>query len=169
MSTRNKIGFFLILVSLIALYPGLSRPMLTLEVAPTLPLLGKTTFYEQTQSVMESIRFLYEHNNKFVAFLILFFSVTVPVIKAVLLLITLFISSIKYRPEMFQFVSAIGKWSMADVFVVGIFIAFLATGSNESINAYLHDGFYYFLAYCIISIAAIQVIEIKPKLLIKAA
>jgi paraquat-inducible protein A len=55
----------------------------------------------------------------------------------------------------------ISKWSMADVFVVGVFLSFLATRSNKDINAWLHDGFYFFLAYCLISILATQIMDIE--------
>jgi len=58
-------------------------------------------------------------------------------------------------------VSAIGKWSMADVFVVGVFLAYLATASEESISAEVFDGFYYFTAYCIISILGIQIMDLR--------
>ena len=161
MSKRNKVALLLIIISLIVLYPGLFNPIITIEIAPVLPIIGKTTFYEQTQSVVESIRFLYNHNNRFVAFLILFFSVMVPVTKAILLLLVLFIQHLRYRPKVYAFVSAISKWSMADVFVVGVFMAFLSTTSTSAVNAYLHSGFYYFLAYCIISIASVQVMLVK--------
>jgi hypothetical protein len=49
---------------------------------------------------------------------------------------------------------------MADVFVVGIFIAFLSTQSNNNINAVLLPGFNYFVAYCILSLAGIQLVQI---------
>ena len=48
-------------------------------------------------------------------------------------------------------------------FVVGVLIAYLSTGSDENVNAYLHSGFYYFTAYCIVSIAAVQIIRIGGK------
>ena len=44
---------------------------------------------------------------------------------------------------------------MADVFVVGIMLAFLATRSDDNIEAKLHEGFYYFLAYCMLSILSV--------------
>ena len=50
---------------------------------------------------------------------------------------------------------------MADVFVVGVLLAFLATKSDDGIDAKLHEGFYYFLAYCIISILATQLLKIE--------
>jgi uncharacterized paraquat-inducible protein A len=55
----------------------------------------------------------------------------------------------------------VGKWSMADVFVVGIFIAFLAGQANPNMHAALHHGFYWFLAYCLISILSSQVLRLN--------
>ncbi len=48
---------------------------------------------------------------------------------------------------------------MADVFIVGLFVAFLSTSSEDNISANLHAGFYYFLSYCIISILAFQLYD----------
>jgi len=84
----------------------------------------------------------------------------VPILKAVLLLIVIFIPQFPRRIGIYNFVHIIGKWSMADVFVVGVLIAYLGTQSNTNIEATLHSGFYYFLAYCLISLAAIQIIKI---------
>jgi len=53
---------------------------------------------------------------------------------------------------------------MADVFVVAIFVAYLAAnGIRESralvdFNSSLGVGFYYFLGYCLVSIAATQLL-----------
>ena len=96
-----------------------------------------------------------------VAILILLFSVIVPIIKAILLLIVLFTKNLATRKNLYGFVRAIGKWSMADVFVVGVFLAFLATKSNDGFHAEIHQGFYYFLAYCLISLISIQVMKIE--------
>ncbi len=59
-----------------------------------------------------------------------------------------------------HFVGIISKWSMADVFVVGVFIAFLSLKTNENLSAELRSGFYYFTAYCILSIVAVQLIKV---------
>ena len=163
MSLRNKISFVLIIISLICLYPGLTNPILTLEIGAELPLVGKMTFYERTQNIVETIETLFKENNEIVAILILFFSIVVPLLKAVILLVILFFKQVKKRLDLYRFVYAIGKWSMADVFVVGIFLAYLATKSNEGINAELEDGFYYFTAYCIISLASIQVMGLEDQ------
>ena len=163
MSVRNKISLFLIIISLICLYPGLTNPILTLEIGAELPLVGKMTFYERTQNIVETIETLFKENNELVAVLILFFSIVVPLLKAIILLMVLFFKQIKKRLNLYRFVYAIGKWSMADVFVVGVFLAYLATQSNEGIHAELEDGFYYFTAYCLISLASIQVMSLEDQ------
>lgn len=163
MSLRNKISFLLIVVSLICLYPGLTNPILTVEIGAELPIIGKMTFYERTQNIIETIKALFKEKNEIVAWLILLFSIVVPLLKAVILLFVLFVKQLKNRLKLYRFVYAIGKWSMADVFVVGVFLAYLATKTNEGIHAQLENGFYWFTAYCIISLAAIQVMSLESK------
>ncbi len=161
MKTRNIIALILIIISLVCLYPGLTEPILSIKVGAKLPIVGNINLHESTQSILKTIQTLNENNNPLVAFLILFFSVIVPLIKAILLLVVLFFKNLKQRMSIHKFVYIIGKWSMADVFVVGVFLAFLATKSNESIEAHIHSGFYYFLAYCLISLLAIQIMKIE--------
>ena len=159
MSPRNLIALVLILASLVCLYPGLFQEMLTIKVSREFPLIGQMTLYEATQSIVQTIETLYLDQNYVVAGLILLFSVLVPLIKVLLLLLVLFSRNLGLNRAVLGFVSAITKWSMADVFVVGVFIAYLSTRSNESIEASLHGGFYYFTAYCLLSILGTQLVE----------
>jgi len=161
MKPRNIIALVLIIISLICLYPGLLYPMLTIKVAADLPLVGTLTLHETTQSILNTVQTLHKNNNSLVAGLILLFSVLVPIIKAILLMIVLFFKKVKGRSKLYKFVSLIGKWSMADVFVVGVLLGFMATSSDDNIHAVLHSGFYYFLAYCLISILAIQIMDVE--------
>ena len=163
MKVRNIIAFILILISLGFLFPGLLTPILSIKIGAELPLVGELVVYETVQSILNTIETLYENNNTLVAFLILLFSVMVPIIKAVLLLMVLFIKKMNARKRIHQFVGIISKWSMADVFVVGVFLGYLATKSEDSIEANLHEGFYYFLAYCLISILAAQIMVVEEK------
>ena len=162
MSTRNIIALVLIIISLGCLYPGLFEPILSIAVGADIPILGRIELQNSTNSIISTIQTLYKEGNPLVALLILFFSVVVPVLKAVLLLLVLFIPTLPRRHGIYNFVHIIGKWSMADVFVVGVLIAYLGTQSNTNVNASLHEGFYYFLAYCLISLVAIQIIKIDP-------
>lgn len=161
MSKRNVAGFILTVISLLLLYPGLTFPMFRLEIGAEFPIIGKVTLYEQTQSIIQTVKTLHENDNTIVAFLILFFSVIVPFLKGVTLIIVLFAKKLKQRAMLHRFVQLIGKWSMADVFVVGVFISYLSTESNSAIMAELHEGFYYFTGYCLISLTAIQVMKIE--------
>ena len=169
MSKRNISALALILASLICLYPGLMLAMLTLKVGAVLPLIGPLELYEATQSIIQTIDNLFVNKNYLVAWLILLFSVVVPILKATMLLIVLLFKNYKWREALFKFVSIIGKWSMADVFVVSIFMAYLATQSNEAVSATLHEGFYYFTAYCILCILGTQLIVLPEKEFSKVA
>lgn len=164
MVKSNKIAIALIFISLMLLFPGLLKPILSIHIGAKIPILGDISLHDTKQSIISTIQTLFDNDNTLVAFLILLFSVMVPVIKAILLLSVLLIPSINNKAGIYHFVSLIGKWSMADVFVVGVFLAFLATRSDDNIHAQLHEGFYYFTAYCIVSLMAIQVIKIPGEL-----
>lgn len=161
MTKRNILALILILVSLGLLYPGLTNDILTLDIGAKIPLLGNFELYNESQSILKTIKALHENDSTFVAVLILLFSVIVPVLKALILITVLLLKNMRSSVKLYKFVGMIGKWSMADVFVVGVFLAFLATGNNEAINAELEIGFYYFTAYCIVSIIGIQVLDIN--------
>jgi paraquat-inducible protein A len=158
----NVLSLTLILASFACLVPGLYRPALTLDIAPVLPFLGKTAIYHQTRSILGTAGNLYETGNHLVAVLILVFSVGVPVAKGLALLYVLAFRNAPGRLRVFRFVGAIGKWSMADVFVMGIFLAFLGAGAANGVTAQLHEGFWFFLGYCILSVASGQLLRLEP-------
>jgi uncharacterized paraquat-inducible protein A len=63
-------------------------------------------------------------------------------------------------------VGRIGKWSMADVFVVATFLSYLSfSNMNSGIDTEAKTlvGLYFFLAYCILSIASSPIIELAIK------
>ena len=125
--------------------------------------------YEQTRSIVSSVRHLYEVKSPMPATLILLFSVVVPFAKGAMILWAVFIRDAVRRRRALDFVELIGKWSMADVFVVALFIAYLAAQASQSppgdpnfpppmvaFTASFGAGFYWFTAYCIFSLAAQQ-------------
>jgi len=163
MAVRNIIALFLIIASLICLYPGLVKPILSINIGVDIPILGNVELHNTKQSIIGTIKTLHNNSNTLVAGLILLFSVIVPLIKAICLMLVLFVKKIPRREQLHKFVSLISKWSMADVFVVGIMMAFLATRSDDNIEARLHEGFYYFLAYCILSIMSVIFLDSSKK------
>ena len=125
--------------------------------------------YEQTRSIIGSVRRLYEVGSPVPATLILLFSVIVPLGKGALVAWATFMADLARSRRVLAFVQAIAKWSMADVFVVALFIAYLAaqasatptTGPNAApaliaFTARFGPGFYWFTAYCLFSLASQQ-------------
>lgn len=162
MQPRNVIALVLILTSFGLLIPGLIKPLIT--ISAFFELLGnRTELFSQTRSIVQTVRSLHDSGDDFVASLILLFSVVVPFGKGILLLTVMLLRDARAKLKIFRFVGAIGKWSMADVFVVGVFVAFLAAKANSNLDAELETGFYYFAAYCLLSVASHQIMSVTRR------
>jgi hypothetical protein len=182
MTPRNKIGTLLVLISLGLLGPGLFLPMLHLKVSGSVQAKFaqlEGTMIDTTRSVLGTIKDLWDQDRILVAVLIFAFSALVPLFKGITILCALFIKSPR-RQKLYQVVNNISKWSMADVFVVAILLAYLSTAGHvekivESVTifgmkipvelGFLMDsqilvGYYYFLAYCLVSMIALHVVKI---------
>lgn len=153
--TRNLIAILLTVVSLVMLIPGLLAPLIT--ITASMDLLGAPReLFRETRSILGAIRSLHDSGNDFVAGLILLFSVLVPAIKALLMLVILGLRQPESRHRLYLFVRSISKWSMADVFVVGVFIALLAAKATDNLDGVIGSGFYWFTGYALVSNLAFQ-------------
>jgi hypothetical protein len=122
--------------------------------------------YTQTRSILSAVQRLYEVGSPIPATLILLFSVVVPFGKAALVAWATLSDDERRRRRTLHFVEAIAKWSMADVFVVALFIAYLAAQASTTspggapplvaFTAHFGPGFYWFAAYCVFSLASQQ-------------
>jgi uncharacterized paraquat-inducible protein A len=161
MTKRNMAAVGLTAASIALLLPGLFQPALTMTASITA--LGTTReIFRQTQSIVEAVRRLHEAGNDFVAGLILLFSILVPFAKAVALGVILSLRAPAARYRLYLFVRGISKWSMADVFAVGVFIAYLAAKATDNLDAVAGPGFYLFAGYCLVSNLAFQLLEVRP-------
>jgi hypothetical protein len=146
------------------------RQMIIDKVTPSLTAslqqnVGEVEVFQQTRSIVSSVRRLYEVGSPVPATLILLFSVIVPFIKMVLVGWAVFVAPAR-RQQTLAFVETIAKWSMADVFVVALFITYLAAMASQSsldagppivtFTAQFGAGFYWFAAYCLVSLASQQ-------------
>src|SRR5262245_55549932 len=157
MRSRNLVALLLTVVSLGLLWPGLTKPVLTITASITA--MGTTReIFRQTRTIVEAVRSLHESGNNFVTGLILLFSIMVPLIKACLLGVILAHPRVEARGKIYRFVRSISKWSMADVFAVGIFIAYLAAKGTDNLDAVAGPGFFCFAGYCLVSNLAFQVL-----------
>ncbi len=160
MKPRNIVAAVLVLISLVAVVPGLTRPLIT--ISATMEFMGiSREIFTETRSILQTVETLHDSGDDFVAGLILFFSVLVPFIKAVLLGLVAVLRPSPGRYRIFAFVRGISKWAMADVFVVGVYIAYLSAKATDSLDAELHSGFYFFTAYCLISLLSLQLMVVK--------
>ena len=161
MTTRNRLALALSLLSLAALWPGLVQPALTIRA--TMELFGTTReLASETRSVVGAVRSLHESGNDFVAGLILLFSIVIPLAKAALLAPIFAMRDRARSYRLYRFVRSISKWSMADVFAVGMLIALLAAKGTANLSAIAGPGFYWFATYCLVSNAAFQALHLDP-------
>ena len=158
-------------VGLLEATGGDLRQMIVDKVTPSLTAsllrnMGDVEVFQQTRSIVGSVRRLYEVGSPVPATLILLFSVVVPFVKTALVGWAMFVADDARRRRTLTFVEAIAKWSMADVFVVALFITYLAAVASQrapaagppllAFTAEFGAGFYWFAAYCVFSLASQQ-------------
>jgi len=117
---------------------------------------GDMYFYYQSKSIVELIQLLFRQHNWLVGSAILLFSVLFPIGKILSTYLLVLRPDTKNRVLSF-FVEKSGKWSMADVFVVAVFLAYLAFSNIQagiSTQSSTLPGLFFFLIYCLLSITA---------------
>lgn len=140
---------------------------LTEKLIDELDIEGELEVFKRARSITGTVEELYRSGNPLVAFLIALFSIVIPAIKLTLLLYSLLLKSSGTPRLLDQFEKAIGKWSMADVFVIAIMVAYLAAVASKdmeelfSLEAEFAPGFYYFLGYCLLSLLASQLLTVR--------
>ena len=162
---HQMVGLAFVVGALSFLYLGLQSPFLELEaymddvtvkaeimedIGLSDSVGGRVYFFYQNHSVIELIELLFTGGNFFVAILIVFFSVVFPLVKLISSVIILMSPSSKYNKGAVNVVNKIGKWSMADVFVAAIFLAFFSfSNSNFGIETGSTTliGLYFFVAF----------------------
>lgn len=121
---------------------------------------GQVVVYHNTRSIWGTVEDLARTGNLAVAFLIVFFSLVIPVFKLLLQLLVMLPLQRGIRDALLALNAALSKWSMADVFVMALLVAFMAgrasgqMGDMLTMDAELERGFWFFVAYCLFSIVA---------------
>jgi len=176
----KHIGFFLNILALALFVPGILLPIFSLNMDIIADISGATMTTQAVTkelSILTTVEELWQDNRLFVAFLILFFSVVIPVLKTLLIFVAYLKKATKVEQRIVGFINSIGKWSMADVFVVAIFLAVLSTNQAETQSAQqialfgfkidfivgsetvsnIGNGFYFFTAYCLLSVLSTHI------------
>jgi uncharacterized paraquat-inducible protein A len=126
---------------------------------------GSVQVFESTRSLLETMSELISHEHIIVGLLIGLFGVIIPTVKIILTLLSLALNFQEDKQRLLKMSGLLSKWSMSDVFVMAILVAFLTVNANEQtlgavqLNAELQSGFYFFSVYCLLAIAAGQLFE----------
>jgi hypothetical protein len=133
---------------------GLGAPILTVSALGEVAVLGEVVLQHETKGVLSTIEALADTGNHVVALLLAAFSVVVPALKLLMSLLVLLVRHQGLRRFTLRAIDVIGKWSMTDVFVVAILLAFLAAETEQLTDASVGPGLYFFAGYGILSMIA---------------
>jgi len=125
----------LLLLALGCLIVGVTAPLLTLE---------KMYFFENTVSLLTTVKGLFVQKEWFLFFVIAIFSLCIPAIKITGLVLIL---NLKYEKGSFwdkalHIIEIVGKWSMLDVFVVALLLVSVKLGVLAKVE--VHYGLFMF-------------------------
>jgi paraquat-inducible protein A len=139
------------LASLVFFGVGVAATALSLVASKEVSGLGTVVFSFEAKSIASTIGDLMASHDLALGGLVLFFSVIVPLAKAAVVLFAT-VAHGAARDRAVRFVHAIGKWSMADVFVVAVLLAMLALGRDPATRASTGPGLYFFAGYCLLAL-----------------
>ena len=179
----------LVAICTVFLALGLALPMIDLDARLSsldIQLLGsdihfdEQIMYFQSKSIIDVTVTLLEGRGidlKLVGVLILLFSIVLPFLKMLFTLFYLYIEKARQKKLIRIIIFYLGKWSMADVFVVAIFMSYIGfygllssmlgdmsrqsySSSADTINySSLAPGIIFFTSYCILSIILSSIIH----------
>lgn len=147
-------------ISLICLGFGLVLNLLKINI--TASFFIEFNLFNESRSVLGTLKSLWESANYFPFLLIFIFGILVPLLKSVIIFYILFKQNIHSKWK--TILSAISKWAMADVFAISIFIAFLGARAMRNTTAVLEPGFYLFSIYVLLSGLIVTFLTVIPQL-----
>ncbi len=185
----------LLVVSIVALVIGVSTPMMEMaafntdltipfnfaEVSDNLPAVskdvlellsfdvtfdGRMYYFYQSKSIMGLIKLLFVQGNYLVGSAILLFSLLLPVVKLACSFGQLLSPKIATNRGVYFITNYLGKWSMADVFVVALFLGYFSFANmNVGIETQTEAlfGLYCFGSYVVLSLLSTHFINMALK------
>lgn len=139
------------LMTIVILFYGLITPLLMITIHKNVDYVGDVILSFESKSLIGSIMKLFETGDILIASVIILFSVIIPLLKTIsLLLISIFEDNL-FTHKLIGFFKMIGKWSMLDVFVVAVLLVFLSVNKGDISRAEVEVGLYIFLLYVVSS------------------
>ncbi len=156
LNQEQQLIFALLLISTVALTVGLFAPIITISGHSELPVLGEVVVLFQSKAIVTTIETVWRSGNYMVGSALFLFSVLIPLLKTLAMSLTLFPGT-TFSKSVAKAIKRIGKWSMADVFVVALLLTYFTldrdAGQSDGIAtvAELQVGLYFFLGYVLLS------------------
>ncbi len=141
------------LMALIALAVGIFAPIMIMSIYKNVDILGDITLTAQSKSLFGTLNSLFESGEYAVGGFLLLFSIVLPLFKNLSLIFVSLFAKSTFAHSVVHFFKVLGKWSMADVFVVATLLVFLSSGDGTS-HAEIEVGLYFFMMYVIVSMIA---------------
>ena len=152
-----------ITVSVVFLLIGLIAPVINLVAYNDVALIGTVVFKFESKGILLTIYELFKNGNWLLSLLVFLFSVIVPCVKTVLIINVYRAGPENGNGKTIRFLAIAGKWSMTDVFVVAILLAFFAIGADKGTDSWLSHGLYFFAGYCILSMMTFHLVQKRVK------
>jgi len=147
------------LSSLISLFFGLTAPLLMVVVYKSLPVVGMVTLSFDTKSIIGTIEKLFVQQNYIIALLVLLFSIMIPLAKTMIIILYGFLKESGLAQSIITKIDKLGKWSMADVFIVALLVVFFSTKQDIHSALKVESGLYFFLGYVLLSMIGSSLIK----------
>ena len=148
---REFLILFVGLSALISLFFGLSAPLIMVVVHKSLPIVGMVTLSFETKTIMTTIQKLFLDQNYIIATLVVLFSIIIPLLKTIIILTYGFLKESGLGKNIIILIDKLGKWSMADVFIVAFLVVFFSTKQDIHSSLKIEIGLYFFLGYVLLS------------------
>lgn len=129
-------------------YMGLTEPFIVST---------KFRFFESATSLFSSIQALYDQHEWVLFSIISLSTVVIPLFKISIQFWNTF--SNERSGDKHKLLQSISKWSFIDVFVVAIYVVKQSEGDSWMYQLTLAPGFYYFLAFSLLSAASISLVK----------
>ena len=148
---RDFLIIYIALSGMVSLVFALISPLIMMIVYQSFPILGEVTLSFESKSIISTIEKMYHDSNYILAGLVLLFSIMIPLLKSLVLLLYGFFKESGMGNKLVKLVDKIGKWSMADVFIVALLVVFFSTKQDIHTSIKLEVGLYFFIGYVLLS------------------
>ena len=134
---------------------GILAPLLTIVAHQEVAVLGRVVLSYETKSFADTVGSLVDSGNWPVAALLATFSLVIPTGKLALSAVALGPrGNLEFRVRAHWILHHLGRWSMTDVFVVAILVAFFASAKAEATTAQVGVGLYFFATHTLLAVLA---------------